>query len=163
MRSVSLRARWRQAWGAGLPRKVLCIADVPKWAAAYSYADDAEVEAIGGTARMRGLYTRDEFLAVTHWKTRRSQSCCARNSPSRVLSAIGRGDLLPHDGAAVHTPVFGVVGAFPCLGPVVAFGCGSIGVVVERCRAQLVENMMGLRLRCRSQDLNPDEVALNGS
>ncbi len=56
------------------------IAEVPKRAAAYSYADDAEVEAIGGTARMRGFYTRDEFLTVARWKTPRSQSRCARNS-----------------------------------------------------------------------------------
>jgi len=33
---------------------------------------------------MRGFYTRDEFLAVTRWKTRRSQSRCARNSPALV-------------------------------------------------------------------------------
>jgi hypothetical protein len=33
---------------------------------------------------MRGFCTRDEFLAVTRWKTRRSQSRCARNSPALV-------------------------------------------------------------------------------
>jgi len=57
---------------------------VPQWAAASAYADDATVEAIGVTARMRGFYTRDEFLAVARWKTNRSMSRCARNSATLV-------------------------------------------------------------------------------
>ena len=56
------------------------ITDVAQWAARYAYADDAEVEAIGRTARMRGCYTREEFLTVTRWKTPRSRSRCERNS-----------------------------------------------------------------------------------
>jgi hypothetical protein len=63
------------------------VTELPKWAAAYSYADDAGVEAIGATARMRGFYTRDEFLAVARWKTQRSQSRCARNSEALVEEA----------------------------------------------------------------------------
>ncbi len=57
------------------------------WAAAYPAADDAEVEAIGATARMRGRYTRDEFLAVARWKTPRSERRCARNSESLIEEA----------------------------------------------------------------------------
>ena len=63
------------------------IEEVPMFAAAYPAADDAEVEAIGATARMRGRYTRDEFLAVARWKTPRAESRCARNSESLVEEA----------------------------------------------------------------------------
>lgn len=54
------------------------------WADRYAYADDSEVESIGESARKRGWYTRNEFLAVTTWKTERSRSRCAKNSASTV-------------------------------------------------------------------------------
>ena len=63
------------------------VADVPKWAAAYLYAPDAEAEALGRTARLRGYYTREEFLAVARWKTARSTSRCARNSAGLIEEA----------------------------------------------------------------------------
>jgi hypothetical protein len=56
------------------------------WAARYSYADDAEVEAIGRTASKRGWYTRDAFLTVTRWKTQRSRSRCEDNDEASVES-----------------------------------------------------------------------------
>jgi len=60
------------------------VGDVPRWAAAYPSIDDLEIEAVGRRARMRGRYTRDEFLAVTRWKTKRSMSRCARNGAALV-------------------------------------------------------------------------------
>jgi len=62
------------------------ITEVMFWAARYSYADDAEVEAIGRAARERGWYTRDEFLTVTRWKTQRSRSRCEDNDEASVES-----------------------------------------------------------------------------
>jgi hypothetical protein len=66
------------------------LSEVAFWAARYAYADDAEVEAIGETARKRGWYTRDEFLAVMCWKTARTQSRCAMNTEAAVRSATRR-------------------------------------------------------------------------
>jgi hypothetical protein len=48
------------------------IEEVHDYAARYAYADDDEVMAIGRAARSRGHYTRDEFVAVSRWKTPRS-------------------------------------------------------------------------------------------
>ena len=62
------------------------VAEVMYWAGRYSYADDAEVEAIGHAARERGWYTRAEFLTVTRWKTQRSRSRCENNDEASVES-----------------------------------------------------------------------------
>jgi hypothetical protein len=61
--------------------------EVLTWAGRYAYADDAEVEAIGEAARRRGWYTRPEFLTVTRWKTERSGSRCAKNTPTAIREA----------------------------------------------------------------------------
>jgi len=61
--------------------------EVRRWAAAYSYADDAGVESIGAKAGERGHYTKQEFLAVTKWKTERSKSRCAANTAAAVRDA----------------------------------------------------------------------------
>ena len=58
--------------------------EVMYWAGRYSYADDAEVEAIGRAAAKRGWYTRAEFLAVTRWKTQRTKSRCENNDEASV-------------------------------------------------------------------------------
>jgi hypothetical protein len=63
------------------------VAEVMFWAARYSDADDAEVEAMGRAARARGWYTRDEFLTVTRWKTPRSRSKCESNDEASVEAA----------------------------------------------------------------------------
>jgi hypothetical protein len=60
------------------------LSEVMFWAARYSYADDAEVEAVGRGAAKRGWYTRDEFLTVTRWKTQRSRSRCEANDEASV-------------------------------------------------------------------------------
>ena len=62
------------------------LSEVKHWASRYSYADDAEVEAIGRTARERGSFSRSEFLTVARWKTPRSQGRCARNTAAMVRS-----------------------------------------------------------------------------
>ena len=63
------------------------ISEVMYWASRYSYADDAEVEKVGHTARERGWYTRAEFLTVTRWKTQRSRSRCEGNDEASVEAA----------------------------------------------------------------------------
>ena len=60
------------------------LSEIMYWAARYSYADDAEVEAVGHGAAKRGWYTRDEFLTVTRWKTQRSRSRCEANDVASV-------------------------------------------------------------------------------
>jgi len=63
------------------------LSEVMYWAARYAYADDAEVEAIGERARMRGWFTRDEFLAVARWKSPRSRRRCEENDEATVKAA----------------------------------------------------------------------------
>lgn len=53
----------------------------------YSFADDQGVEAIGSRTKDRGYLTRDDFLTICRWKTRRSQSRCAANSESLIREA----------------------------------------------------------------------------
>jgi hypothetical protein len=60
------------------------LAEVRHWADGYAYADDSGVENIGEVARQRGWYTRDEFVAVTLWKTERSKSRCAKNTAATI-------------------------------------------------------------------------------
>ena len=52
------------------------LSEVAFWAARYSCADDAEVEAMGDRARERGWYTLDEFLIVAGWKSPRAKRRC---------------------------------------------------------------------------------------
>lgn len=59
--------------------------EVVYWAARYAYADDSEVEEIGSEAGRRGWYTRDQFLTVTRWKTKRSRSRCERNDEPTIV------------------------------------------------------------------------------
>ena len=60
------------------------IADIPTYAARYSYQDDAEVIAIGRRARERGYYTRPEFVRVCRWKTPRSAPLVVQNTTEDV-------------------------------------------------------------------------------
>jgi hypothetical protein len=60
------------------------IADIPTYAARYSYEDDAEVVAIGRRARARGSYTRREFVRVCRWKTPRSGPLVVQNSAQDI-------------------------------------------------------------------------------
>jgi len=59
--------------------------EVSYWAEQYpNRYDDAPIIAIGTMARTRGSLTRDEFLEITEWKTKRSKSRCRQNSESFV-------------------------------------------------------------------------------
>jgi hypothetical protein len=49
--------------------------------------DDSQVMPIGAAARQRGFYTRDEFLVVCAWKTRRTKTLVALNSAGDVQHA----------------------------------------------------------------------------
>jgi len=50
----------------------------------YRYQDDGDVRSIGRTAKLRGYFTRDEFLHLCRWKTPRSKKRCAANSAEFV-------------------------------------------------------------------------------
>ena len=58
------------------------LSEVAFWAARYSCADDAEVEAMGDRARERGWYTLDEFLIVAGWKSPRAKRRCEETEES---------------------------------------------------------------------------------
>ncbi|HCG00451.1 MAG TPA: hypothetical protein DEV93_07880 [Chloroflexi bacterium] len=58
---------------------------VSHWAGQYpNRYNDAPIIRIGAEAQARGSLTRDEFLAITEWKTKRSKSRCRKNSESFV-------------------------------------------------------------------------------
>jgi|SRR5919204_1192361 hypothetical protein len=56
-------------------------------AARFGYTDDARPYAIGSAARARGHYTREEFLEVCAWKTKRSRSRVSSNSETEIKAA----------------------------------------------------------------------------
>jgi hypothetical protein len=57
----------------------------------FSYSkDDAACLDAGETARARGSYTRDELILIADWKTSRSRSKVAKNSPLDVEKATAR-------------------------------------------------------------------------
>jgi hypothetical protein len=87
---ASVRCRWTSAdtvrGDAGV-RAPVPHRTVRDYAARYAYEDDAEVIATGRTARERGYYTRDEFLAVCRWKTPRSAPLVALNRADSIEAA----------------------------------------------------------------------------
>jgi hypothetical protein len=56
-------------------------------AARFEYEDDEGIRAAGEAARLRGCYTREEFLLVCGWKTVRSRSKVATNPEAEVERA----------------------------------------------------------------------------
>ena len=60
------------------------VREVKAYASRYAYEDDSVVLAIGRTARKRGHYTREEFVAVCRWKTPRSGPLVATNTARQV-------------------------------------------------------------------------------
>ena len=66
-------------------------AEVPAWAAKYSYPSDADIEtSIAPAAREQRFLTKCQFLALTKWKSPRSQPRCERNEPEYVEEVTGR-------------------------------------------------------------------------
>ena len=59
-------------------------AEITALAARYQYDDDGEAQALGATAAARGFYTREEFLTVCAWKTKRSKSKAVANPDAAV-------------------------------------------------------------------------------
>lgn len=60
--------------------------EIPYWASRYSNSEDEKVEnTIGPAVRVRGNYTKSEFLALCHWKSPRTQPLCAKNSEEYVI------------------------------------------------------------------------------
>ena len=60
------------------------IGDVQALAERYGYDHDDEVGAAGASARTRGYYTKPELVLVCEWKTARSRSRVADNTPGFV-------------------------------------------------------------------------------
>jgi hypothetical protein len=55
----------------------------------YGYADDEPVLRIGASAKVRGYFTKPEFVEVCRWKTPRSQPRVARNTAEEIEEATG--------------------------------------------------------------------------
>lgn len=64
--------------------------EIAALAGRFSYADDATCRAAGASARTRGHYTRDEFIAICAWKTARSRARVASNDSDAIESATRR-------------------------------------------------------------------------
>lgn len=62
-------------------------AQIEPLAKRFAYADDSGPCSAGAAARARGHYTRDEFLTVCRWKTRRTRSKVEANHTASILSA----------------------------------------------------------------------------
>jgi hypothetical protein len=58
-------------------------------AARFGYQDDRRLLMFGAAARVRGYYTRREFIEVCSWKTPRSRPRVAANSRHAVTSRTG--------------------------------------------------------------------------
>lgn len=62
--------------------------EIPAIAGRYSYPGEGRIaEEIAPIVRKRGHYTRDEFVEVCGWKTRRSRSRVSRNTEEDVVEA----------------------------------------------------------------------------
>jgi hypothetical protein len=61
--------------------------EIEALASRFGYPDDARLLETGATARARGHYTREEFIAVCAWKTARSRSKVATNTEGAVVEA----------------------------------------------------------------------------
>jgi hypothetical protein len=62
-------------------------AQLPALAARFPDSDETEVSAAGQAARLRGYYTRSEFVTVCRWKTPRSAPKVALNSAAAIRRA----------------------------------------------------------------------------
>lgn len=60
------------------------VGDVEALAARFDFDPDDEVAAAGAAARERGHYTKPELLLLCEWKTARSRTRVARNTPAFV-------------------------------------------------------------------------------
>jgi hypothetical protein len=69
----------------------LPLGEVADYAGRYADADDQQVLAIGAAARDRGFLTREEFLIVCAWRTRRSKRLTEIKSPQEVQAATRGG------------------------------------------------------------------------
>lgn len=85
-------------------------ADLQSLAARYSYADDERVVAAGKAARLRGNYTRSEFLTVCRWKTPRSARRVSENSAAAIRAASKAAFVVEDPAAQIKslTELFGV-------------------------------------------------------
>jgi hypothetical protein len=60
-------------------------AEIHAWAARYGKDfDDRDAERIGAAARSAHQLSRDQFLSLAEWKTKRSKSHCRKNSEEYV-------------------------------------------------------------------------------
>ena len=60
--------------------------EIRDWASCYSFASDEEVENIIAPAvRVRGGFTKSEFLKLCHWKSPRTQPLCSKNPEDFII------------------------------------------------------------------------------
>ena len=75
-------------------------AQIPRWTGRYSYtANDGDLRDVLRPAVLnRGCLTKDEFLEICEWKTKRSKSLCARND-AFTIETVSRAALATSDEA----------------------------------------------------------------
>lgn len=107
------------------------LKEIRTWASRYDVAMDRTVEEeIGPRFRNRRYLTREDFLELCRWKTKRSQPLCIRNSDEDVSEAsrvalqttserVRIGVLLALDGVSWPTASvilhFGILDRYPIL------------------------------------------------
>ena len=64
--------------------------EIAALAARFPVLDESRLLAVHAAVRVRGHYTREEFIEVCAWKTPRSRPRVAANSEAAVLDATGR-------------------------------------------------------------------------
>ena len=63
------------------------ITEISELAGRYSFEDDADVIRMGEVARIRGQFTKPEFVKICAWKTERSKRLVTANSEADVEEA----------------------------------------------------------------------------
>jgi hypothetical protein len=64
--------------------------EIHAWAARYGEDyDDRDAERIGAAARSAHHLSRDQFLSLAEWKTKRTKSRCGKNSEEYVRQVTG--------------------------------------------------------------------------
>jgi hypothetical protein len=100
------------------------LGDIPGLATRFPNSDDTRLLALGAAARVRGYYTRPEFVEACGWKSPRSRPRIAANRPRVIAAATRRAmaaeeealrieALLELDGVGVPTASTLLYAAFP--------------------------------------------------
>src|SRR5438445_691185 len=64
------------------------LSEIKHWADLYSYQDDTQIEQmIGPRSKAQGFFSREDFVELCGWKSKRPRKFCLLNTESEVKSA----------------------------------------------------------------------------